>query len=153
LHAGPYLRNLTFPPFPALVWPEVGECGCSGLGQPVAHGVLIDRDAAACPLVYDGIDGPPTVGRVLDMLLNGVVALFPAIELSVADETHAVVSAVAGGFVEESGARELRWMLACRLGMGIAVQVRTSAGSGELWGHETVAGVRFLTDDARRFAR
>lgn len=99
-----HLDHFAFPTLLPLVWPVLCECSCPGLNKLIGHWVFVDKDAVIGPLVDCCIDRPSTIRRVLEMFLDSVVSILPAIELALTDKTHAIVIALAGGLVEESGA-------------------------------------------------
>ena len=78
--------------------PSSGKGGLPGLRHERVSRVLT-RVIAQLGLYRRG-DGPATFGRVFQMLLEGTVVLFPAVEGFVAQETDDIVG-VAGERLEE----------------------------------------------------
>lgn len=93
-----YLLRLAAPALSVLMRPPSSKGGLPGLGHQRVPGILT-RIIAQLGF-YCGGDGPAAFGRVLQVLLEGSVVLFPAVEGLVAEETDDVVG-VAGQRLEE----------------------------------------------------
>lgn len=104
-------------------------------------------------LRYGSIDRPSAGWSMSEVLDKGVVAWLPTIEICVADEAGDIVEAVGGRPEEEASLSKLQINQSVRDICISRVGLTCSAGR-KLCGHVTAfPPARFLTDDARRFAR
>lgn len=86
--------------------PHCTKCCQSRLRNSVARRVF-NRGGVGATLLEVHHDGPSAVGRMLEMLCDGIVVLLPAIQRPVALETCCVVGICLVWFVVESSVCQL----------------------------------------------
>lgn len=101
-----YLVRLAYPALFPIMRPCRTKCCQSRLCDPVARRVFNGGGVGAALLEVHH-DGPSAVRCMLEMLCNGVVVLFPAIQRPVALETCCVIGICLVWFVVESGVCQL----------------------------------------------
>lgn len=101
-----YLLRLAAPALLVLMGPSSGEGGLPGIRHENIPGVLA-RVIAQLRL-YRGCDGPATLGRVLQVFLEGPVVFFPAVEGFVTEEACDVVGVAGQRLEDESGLGHLQ---------------------------------------------
>ncbi len=73
------------------------------------HRVFVDSIGIAASLRDAYIDGPSALWRVCEMFKGRVIARFPSVELSLADEAHYIIGIRSRRLEEEPSCRHLAY--------------------------------------------
>lgn len=95
------------PPLPTFMRPDISKCVSPSFHHLLTVWVLLSSVHVLASLLDADINGPATVGNVVEMFSGRIIAGFPAIESFVAKEACHAVGTSSRRFVVESGTREL----------------------------------------------
>ena len=93
-------------PFP-FMWPMLCKCFFPCVDHLLRQRVFCSLASVLDFLLHPHLDGPSTLWRELQVLLNRIIILFPSIQAFVTHETFDLVGRRSRRVVEESGIRKL----------------------------------------------